>query len=249
MAEYNLTVTKFGMDVNLDIPALKGEKSLRKIDEFTTRFENQVKMMFYLSDNDVIRYDDTQLTPMIKYNVAGFPHKMNILYAADRPYLDEIAINERIISLSKKLIKGLDKGNLSFEDKEKGIDIINRIIALYHNHPLYKQYMPLLTAFLSDLENDTYDTDRSCKFEFALMVILDTELSDISRKDREKRDNYRSVRTLGHMLSEHDKRFIPSKENPILRYENLMIPGFEELYEEAVQRSRKKDPKNFPKSE
>jgi hypothetical protein len=240
MTEYNLTIKKYGTDIKLDVPVLKGDKSLRKLDELTTRFEDRTGLMFYLSDNGVIKYDDTSLTPMVGFNVAGFSHKTEVLYEADRPYLDSSLINDRIIKLGKRLVDGIREGILSQEDIKDDINLVNIIISTYRNHPLYRQHIISLENYIDDLKTGVFDLDRACKFQFALMVILDTELSDIYR-NRTKRDNYRSVRTLGYLISAHDKTVNPPEKKGVLKYEQLMIPGFEELYTEVIQRKRKKD--------
>ena len=241
MTEYELMVQKYGMDCAIEIPALKGDKSLRKLDDYTTRYKDQIDLMNHLFDMDCIKYDEIPLKPMIGYTHMGFFHKVDVLYQDDEKYLNIEVLTERIIDLGKRLVYGVQDGSLSEEDRINDINLVKKIISTYFTNPMYKKYIFFLRTYLADLEQKKFSVEHANNFQAALKMILDNELTTLSKKDGGYRDNYKGIRVMAYMFSQFDRSIEEAKKpkKPVaMNYEQLLIPGFEEEYKKAIQRSR-----------
>lgn len=244
MTKYELMVTKYGCDCEIPIQFLKDDKSLQKLDQFTTRFKDKTELMIHLFDMGAIKYDDIPLKPMVGYTHMGFFHKIDVLYSSDVKYLDTVVLKERIVRLGQRLVYGVQSGTISKEDKENDIKLVKKIISTYFTNPLYKKYIFFMRNFLSDLEKGVFNVENANNFQAALSFIFDNELTSFDKKEGISRDNYKGIRVMGHMFSKFDESIElerkPTKQ-AVEKCEQLMIPGFEDEYRKAIQRSRKKE--------
>lgn len=206
MVNYKLGFYKKDNSKEIDLESIfniKTQSSIQTIDEFTTNFNNEDELKYYLLSKGLINNKEYNSKISIIYRYNGKIQKLPVIYKNQKGYItDEMLLKAKLNSLSnnieflEKLANHYSIGNSRFNPQ--GLNVSD------------------IRLYLSDVRANGGYTFNSRLLETALNDLFLKAISTLNKSTGELKINYRGLRDLVVFVSRFE-----SKENLKLEKEEL----------------------------
>ena len=212
----------------IDLDKITKTKSLDKLDELTSTFNNEEELKTYLFNQELISLDEMKKSLSVMYQYRGKVKRLPIIYQDMKKYLDIIYLKYKMmaaaqdIELLEKLARHYSIGSDKFNPQGVNVSDIRMYISDFRSNGEKHFNSKSLELALEDM------------WKKAIFKLTDKVGDIVDRTTGEVKENYRGSRDLGMFLYKYEKTLEKKQEKQEPKVEVKKETTIEQEWEQTT---------------